>query len=548
MSTYVSPVYEVRRAPEIGASPSRREIVIVGAGPVGLVAAIDLAQRGHAPLVLDEDRTVSVGSRAICYSKRTLEILDRLGCGEPIAARGVRWSVGKVFFRDALAYQFDLLPEPGHRRPAFVNLQQYLLEECLAERARALGVEIRWGNRVVDVSSRGDGVALAVETAEGSYAVEADWLVAADGARSTIRKCMGFETEGQVFRDRFLIADIHMKSAFPTERWFWFDPPFHPGQSVLLHRQADDLWRVDFQLGYDADPEVERQPERILPRLRAMLGEHARFELEWASVYTFQCRRMQRFRHGRVLFCGDAAHLVSPFGARGANSGVQDADNLGWKLDVVVRGRAPERLLDSYDAERGYAADENIRHSTRSTDFITPKSAMSRTFRDAVLGLAAELPFARALVNSGRLSVPTLLADSPLNTADREGEFASAPGAMVPGTAAVDAAAANARGDWLLDCIGGEFTLMTFGSVVDTNAAQRLAGAAVPCRIVQLGGAASPDILRVDDAEGAVASRYDGRDGTCYLFRPDQHVCARWRRFDLDAVLAAVAHASTHPT
>jgi len=548
MATYTNPVYEIRRAPEIGAAPSRREIVIVGAGPVGLVAAIDLAQRGHAPLVLDEDRTVSVGSRAICYSKRTLEILDRLGCGEPIAARGVRWSVGKVFFRDALAYQFDLLPEPGHRRPAFVNLQQYLLEECLVERARALGVEIRWGNRVVDVSSRGDGVALAVDTAEGSYTVQADWLVAADGARSTIRKRMGLETEGQVFRDRFLIADIHMTSAFPTERWFWFDPPFHPGQSVLLHRQADDVWRVDFQLGFDADPEVERQPERILPRLRAMLGEHARFELEWASVYTFQCRRMQRFRHGRVLFCGDAAHLVSPFGARGANSGVQDADNLGWKLDLVVRGRAPDRLLDTYDAERGYAADENIRHSTRSTDFITPKSATSRTFRDAVLGLAAELPFARALVNSGRLSVPTLLADSPLNTPDRANDFASAPGGMVPGVAAADAPARSARGDWLLDCIGGEFTLMTFGRVVDTNSAQRLAGAIVPCRIVQLGGEASADVLRVDDAEGAVARRYEGRDGSCYLFRPDQHVCARWRSFGLSAVLAAVARASAHPT
>jgi 3-(3-hydroxy-phenyl)propionate hydroxylase len=549
MTTYINPVYDVRRAPEIGAAaPLRREIVIVGAGPVGLVAAIDLAQRGHAPLVLDEDRTVSVGSRAICYSKRTLEVLDRLGCGEPIAARGMRWSVGKVFFRDALAYQFDLLPEPGHRRPAFVNLQQYLLEECLVERARALGVEIRWGSRVEDVRPRGDGVALAVDTAEGSYAVEADWLVAADGARSTVRKRMGLDTEGQVFRDRFLIADIHMTSAFPTERWFWFDPPFHPGQSVLLHRQADDVWRVDFQLGFDADPEAERQPERILPRLRAMLGEDARFELEWASVYTFQCRRMQRFRHGRVLFCGDAAHLVSPFGARGANSGVQDADNLGWKLDLVVRGRAPERLLDTYDDERGHAADENLRHSARSTDFITPKSAISRTFRDAVLELAREVPFARALVNSGRLSVPTLLAASPLNTPDREGEFAPAAGAMLPGAAAVDAPATSARGVWLLDCLGGDFTLMAFGPVVDAAAAQRLAGAVVPCRVVQVGGAAPAHALHVDDVEDGVARRYDGRVDTCYLFRPDQHVCARWRRFDADAVLAAVSRASGHST
>ena len=548
MATYANPVYETRRAPEIGAAASRRDIVIVGAGPVGLVAAIDLAQRGHAPLVLDEDRTVSVGSRAICYSKRTLEVLDRLGCGEPVAARGVRWSVGKVFFRDALAYRFDLLPEAGHRRPAFVNLQQYLLEDSLVARAQALGVEIRWGNRVADVTPRGDGVAVTVDTADGRYGLDATWLIAADGARSTVRKRMGLETAGQVFHDRFLIADIHMTSAFPTERWFWFDPPFHPGQSVLLHRQADDVWRIDFQLGHDADPELERQPERIVPRLRAMLGDDARFELEWASVYTFQCRRMQRFRHGRVLFCGDAAHLVSPFGARGANSGVQDADNLCWKLDLVVRGRAPESLLDSYDAERGYAADENIRHSTRSTDFISPKSAISRTFRDAVLSLAPEVPFARALVNSGRLSVATILAASPLCTADRAGDFAPAPGAMVPGAAAADAPVRSASGDWLLECLGGDFTLMAFGPVAGPAAVRRLANAAVPCRVVQVGGNAPPDVLCVDDLENAVAHRYDGRDGTCYLFRPDQHVCARWRRFDIDAVLAAVARAAAHLT
>ncbi len=199
---------------------------------------------------------------------------------------------------------------------------------------------------------------------------------------------LGLDSEGQVFRDRFLIADIRMTSDFPTERWFWFDPPFHRNQSVLLHRQADNVWRVDFQLGWDADPDEEKKPENIEPRLRAMLGPEAEFELEWASVYTFQCRRMQKFRHGRVLFAGDAAHLVSPFGARGANSGIQDADNLAWKLEMVLRGQAPESLLDTYDSERVAAADENILNSTRSTDFITPKSSISRTFRDAVLSLA----------------------------------------------------------------------------------------------------------------------------------------------------------------
>jgi 3-(3-hydroxy-phenyl)propionate hydroxylase len=543
MNTHTNPVYPYHPPPELAGAAAYRKVLIVGAGPVGLVAAIDLAQRDRPALVVDDDDTVSVGSRAICYAKRTLEILDRLGCGEPICAKGVRWSVGKIFFRDALAYQFDLLPERGHRRPAFINLQQYHFEECLVERARTLGVELRWRNKVVGVTPGADGVAVTIETPDGAYTIVADWLIAADGARSTVRRLLGLETEGHVFHDRFLIADIRMTSAFPTERWFWFDPPFHPGQSVLLHRQADDVWRVDFQLGPEADPEEEKRPERILPRLRAMLGADARFELEWASVYTFQCRRMQRFRHGRVLFCGDAAHLVSPFGARGANSGVQDADNLVWKLDLVVRGLAPERLLDSYDQERGHAADENILNSTRSTDFISPKSAISRTFRDAALDLAKRHPFARRLVNSGRLSVPAMLETSPLNTADRAGDFN--PCGSAPGTAAVDAPVTGPRGDWLLDYMGGEFTLLTFGEVVDAATARSLASSAIACRVVQVGGRAPPDgVSALTDARGLVAARYDGRAGTCYLLRPDQHVCARWRGFELATVKAAIARAT----
>ena len=535
MSARVNPVFAFRRPPELDAAARRRHpVVVVGAGPVGLAAAIDLAQHGIATLVLDDDCTVSVGSRAICYAKRTLEILDRLGCGEGVAQKGVQWSVGRVFFRDAPCYQFDLLPEAGHHRPAFVNLQQYHLEECLVARAEQSGVDLRWQSRVIGVTPRADAVDVEVDTPQGRYTLQAQWLVVADGARSPVRHMLGLETEGQVFRDRFLIADIRMRSQFPTERWFWFDPPFHPGQSVLLHRQADDVWRVDFQLGWDADPDEEKKPERIAPRLRAMLGASAEYELEWASVYTFQCRRMERFRHGRVVFAGDAAHLVSPFGARGANSGIQDADNLAWKLDFVMRGVAPASLLDTYDSERVAAADENLRNSTRSTDFITPKSAISRTFRDAVLSLARRHAFARSLVNSGRLSVPAVLADSPLNTHDGDA-FA---GKMVPGAVACDAPVDGPRGAWLLAHLGSDFTLLTFGCVVDEATATSLAARRIPIRIVQVGEGGLRDV------EGLVASRYDGRHGSCYLLRPDQHVCARWRAFDRERVIGAVARAT----
>jgi 3-(3-hydroxy-phenyl)propionate hydroxylase len=543
MKTYTNPVYAYERSPDQDAPPQRRPVIIVGAGPVGLAAAIDLAQRDVPVVVLDDDNTVSVGSRAICYAKRALEILDRLGCGERIIAKGVEWKTGKIFFKDELVYAFDLLPETGHHRPAFVNLQQYYFEEYLVDRLAELpSAEIRWQHKVVEVAPKVDGAVLRIATPDGEYWLSCDWLIVADGARSPVRTMLGLEAEGQVFHDRFLIADIHMKSDFPSERWFWFDPPFHPNQSALLHRQADDVWRIDFQLGWDANPEEERKPEKILPRLRAMLGPDAQFEIEWASVYTFQCRRMKRFRHGRVLFAGDAAHLVSPFGARGANSGIQDTDNLVWKLKLVMDGLAPERLLDSYDVERTAAADENILNSTRATDFITPKSSVSRTFRDAVLALAKHHAFARRLVNSGRLSVPYVHAESPLNTADRPGETFA--GAMVPGAAAADAPVKGPGSAWLLDYLHNGFSLLTFGDAVAADAAAGLARARIPCRIVQVDGRGAADRIAIRDSAGLLSERYDGKSGTCYLFRPDQHVCARWRSFDLAAVRAAIAHAT----
>ncbi|MCX7893166.1 MAG: FAD-dependent oxidoreductase [Burkholderiales bacterium] len=556
LKTYVQPRYDYVRSPDqSAAAPAHHPVVIIGAGPVGLSAAIDFATRGVATVLLDEDDTVSVGSRAVCYAKRALEILDRLGCGDPVVERGISWNVGKVYFRDRLVYTFNLLPEPGHHRPAFVNLQQYHFEEMLLARLRALGrTDLRWMNKVVGVDARGDLVRLEVETPDGRYALTCDWLVVADGARSPVRHLMGLESKGQVFRDRFLIADVVMKAEFPTERWFWFDPPFHRNQSALLHRQADDVWRIDFQLGWDADPEEEKKPERVIPRIKAMLGDDREFELEWVSVYTFQCRRMERFRHGRVIFAGDAAHQVSPFGARGANSGIQDTDNLVWKLALVMAGKAPERLLDTYDEERVYAADENILNSTRSTDFITPKSGVSRVFRDAVLELAESYPFARRIVNSGRLSVPAVLHGSSLNTPDAPGDgFA---GAMVPGTPAADAPVGReGKTGWFLASLGRGFDLVLFASQAPLTAAQADAIAAlgrdpipVATRIVvpQGGGLASapPGCEVLEDVEGWLAKRYDARPGTCYLFRPDQHVAARWRALDAAKVRSAVARAT----
>ncbi len=519
----------VRSPDQDAAQPVRHPIVIVGAGPVGLSAAIDLAQRGQPVLIVDNDDKLSIGSRALCFAKRTLEVWDRLGVGQPMVDKGVSWNLGKVFLRDEQVYQFNLLPEEGHERPAFINLQQYYCEAYLVERALQLpNIEIRWKNTVTGIAPRGDGALLTLDTPEGAYQLDADWVIACDGARSPVRNLMGLDSKGRIFQDHFLIADVKMKADFPTERWFWFDPPFHPGQSVLLHREPDDVWRIDFQLGWDANPEEEKKPENILPRVQALLGKDVEFTLEWASVYTFACLRMDQFVHGRVIFAGDAAHGVSPFGARGANSGVQDTDNLAWKLDWVIRGRAPVALLNTYGPEREYAADENILNSTRATDFITPKSEISRLFRDQVLGLAREHDFARRIVNSGRLSVPATLYESPLNTPDVD----PFQGRMVPGAPLTDAPVQrNGQATWLLRALAPEFTLLVFGE------APAWAANLPNVTVLRIGH----DVV---DAQGLVTQRLDGQSGTAYLVRPDQHVCARWRAPTEAAVRAALNRAT----
>lgn len=512
-------------------TPARCPVVIVGAGPVGLSLAIDLAQRGQPVLLLDDDDKLSSGSRAICFAQRTLEIWDRLGVGQRMVDKGLAWQSGKVFLQDELLYEFQLLPEAGHERPAFVNLQQYYAEAYLLERAWQLpGMDIRWHHRVSALAVRDDSVRLTVATPEGDYAIDAQWLLACDGARSPLRRMLGLESQGRSFQDCFLIADVKLlgQTHFPVERWFWFDPPFHPQQSVLLHRQPDDLLRIDFQLGCDADPEEEKKPGNVSARVKALLGAHAQFRLEWASVYSFACLRMDRFVHGRVLFAGDSAHCVSPFGARGANGGVQDAGNLAWKLDWILKGRASSALLSSYGAEREYAADENLRHSSRATDFITPKSAASRLLRDATLQLARRHAFARSIVNSGRLSLPAVLHGSPLNTPDTD-PFA---GAQAPGAVLPDAPLTKqGRPTWLLRELGPDFSLLVFGP------APRWARTLAHVQLLQIG-------VDLFDHQCLAAQRLDARPGTAYLVRPDQHLCARWRRPTEAAVRAALKRAS----
>jgi 3-(3-hydroxy-phenyl)propionate hydroxylase len=518
--------------PELDGERGHYPVVIVGAGPVGLAAARDLALHGVRSAVLDEDHQVSVGSRAICWAKRTLEIFDRLGCAAPMMHKGVTWNMGKVFSGDRRepVYSFDLLADKNQCFPAFINLQQYYAETYLVDLVeRSPFVDLRWRSRVTAVRQRADWVEVEVQTPHGPYTLTADYLIAADGSRSPVRGMLGLDFRGEAFQDHFLIADIRMQAQRPSERWFWFDPPFARGQSALLHKQPDDLWRLDFQLGWNIDRDAELDPARIADRVRRMLGAQVPFQLEWASIYTFQCRRLERFVHDRVIFAGDSAHLVSPFGARGANGGIQDIDNLCWKLALVLKGIAPTKLLESYDSERGSAAHENILNSTRSTDFITPKSAVSRAFRDATLELARENAFARRLVNSGRLSVPAHFATSALNAPGGD----ELQGILRPGSPAIDAPCQKSGEPvWFLRELQGVFTCVVFDP---------------PMPGIDFGLPVEVNLLYVGadsliDLHGKLAADSGATPGSCLVFRPDQHLLGCWREFDVRTVRNAVLH------
>ena len=415
---YALPEYPFTPPPELqGESTQRYPIVIVGAGPAGLTLACDLAQRGVRSVLIDEDHTVGVrgaSSRGICYAQKSLEIMDRLGIGDRIVDKGVAWSFGRTFSGTEEVYNFNLQNQSVSRQPPFVNLQQFYIEWFLVDRIQALGLtDLRWHSRVSDVQPQPDHVVLQVQTPQGSYRMEADYLIDATGANSPIRQQLGLQTHTSRSADRWCITDVRFKKPLPVERWTWVDAPFNNGRAVWQHLMADNVWRMDYQMSEDMDPEVISRPEVAGERIRAQLGDDVEFEFVWIGPYQYRDHLLDDFRHGRVLFIGDSAHVVSPFGARGGNTGIQDAFNLGWKLALVTAGQAPDRLLDSYSAERQPAAAENLRVTSRSARFLAPRSPAEHVLRHAVLKLAGRHAFARPLVNTGRMSVANNYPVSP---------------------------------------------------------------------------------------------------------------------------------------
>src|SRR5688572_2678699 len=519
MVGYTLPVYEYRRPAELG----RRDIacypvIVAGAGLAGLTAALELGSRGIRCVVLDDDNTVGasgLSSRGICYAKRSLEIFDRFGVAARIRAKGVTWNEGEVYRGAQRLYRFNLQPEQDQKFPAFVNLQQFYVEQFLVERVQQVdGVELRWKNKVVSLADEGDGVRVGVETPDGRYSLKAQYLVAADGGHSTVRELVGAQDEERSFyEDRWCIADVKLDTREEAVRKAYLDGIPTQGGAIWYHQMADGIWRTDWQIGHLPEPDAEATPQRATERLRKLVGPQARFELVWVGAWRFKKRLLRQLRHGRVLFAGDAAHEHSPFGARGGNSAIQDANNLAWKLALVLQGRAHADLLHTYHAERHYAARDNTENATRSAIFIGPASHGQRLFRDAILDLAQRHEWARAWVNVGRLTVATAYESSPFNR--QRGSFESDTAA--PGAAAPDGRFGEG---FFVEQLQGQFTVAYFGKG---------------------GPAAGEKTVVVPQDNRALHQRYGvPREGATYVFRPDGHVLARCSAIDAEFAREAI--------
>ncbi|HEX7062696.1 MAG TPA: FAD-dependent monooxygenase [Woeseiaceae bacterium] len=545
------PRFAFRRPPELDGAATRHPVIVAGAGPVGLATALELARQDTACVVLDRKDTVSDGSRAICISRHSFETLQQLGVAERFEQKALGWTHGRCHYREHMIYRLTMPHSDDERFFPMYNLQQQYIEQFLIGRAAELPelIDLRWQSEVVGVECDDNQVAVAVATPEGRYTLRGEYLVAADGAASTVRKALGLKLAGENLPGRYVIADVQMQHDFPTERRSFFESAANPHSTVLVHRQPDDIWRVDWQLEPDEDAEIAVEEDNVRRRVQAildMLGHTGPWELEWWSIYTANTLSLDDYRHGRVLFAGDAARIVPIFGVRGLNNGFDDAVNAAWKLACVLRGEAGEGLLASFTPERRGATLDVFRNAGRSSRFMTPPSRGFALLRKAVLQLSLTQEFTRRFADP-RQVVPYTYADSPLTGfPGRDREFAAG---VAAGAAAVNCRL-GARG-YLLDHLGRGFTGLYFSADGEVPAA--LAG--LPGRIgaglrllaVARGPGAGTGAHVLVDEQGAAFARYGAGDGTFYLLRPDRHVAARWLTADADEIAAAIAIALGGP-
>ena len=547
---YTLPEYAFRVPPELsGQKGARYPLVIIGAGLAGLALACDLAERGVPAVVLDDDNTIGVrgaSSRGIVYAQKTLEIMDRFGIYDRIRAKGAVWSVGKTLAGHDVVYEFDAGAASDSKQPPFINLQQFYLEWFMVDRITEFGLtDLRWRNKVVGYAQHGDHAVIEVETPAGRYALEAGWVCDCSGVNSPVRDALGVPMTQARGIDRWCISDVRFKQKLPIERWTWVEAPFNDNRAVWQHLMADDVWRMDFQMGPETDLDYVSRHDVAADRLRRQLGDDVEFELVWVGPYSYRAQLIEKFRVGRTFFLGDSAHAMSPFGARGGNSGIQDAENLAWKLALVLDGAAPESLLDSYHAERRPAAQFNIMTTRRTARYLQPESAAEKILRDAAISLAKEYPFARNLCNTGRLSNSFIYGKPPSSRAQKHKVHGVDVGEAVQN---VELTTPDGRKAALVDLFRGKAAFVGFWShspVGMTSEIVKLANASAPLlRMVEIDGKVT-GLSTVRDHAGKLARALGAQNKkpVFYLLRPDMHLAARIEQPDARKVKAALRRA-----
>jgi 3-(3-hydroxy-phenyl)propionate hydroxylase len=527
-------------------------VIVVGAGPTGLTAALELAYRSVPSIVVDAGRQRSDGSRAIALHKTALAVWRRLGCAEPMLARGITWRARHTYYREHELYA-QLMPEPAPGDlPTFLNLPQYHTEDCLIRCIKTTPlIDLRWEHRVVDVAHDSSGVTLTAETPSGLILLRGSYALACDGARSSLRRLLRLDFSGTTYNDRFLIADIRADLPLPQEPQFFFDHPTNPGSTILIHPQPEGVWRIDWQLGTMANIATERAPATLDHRIRSLIGGIP-YELVWLSDYRFHQRMLHQLRHGRIFFLGDAAHLLAPFGARGLNSAIHDAENLGWKLALVLREESPETLLDTYHLERWPAQRHDQAVTNATMRFMAPRTMRQRLRRNAILKLSTRCKTARRWVNSGKMSEPFSYRRSPILIPDSQPRRVWH-GAPVPGSKAPDAVcmlldgkspsrARLIRLGWLL---GAGFVALYFSA--ENVAAWLFADEASRVRhpvrltvwpVIRNAPCAPFTPPAIWDHTGELSSAFAAQPGTLFLIRPDGYLAARRRH----ACVAEISH------
>ncbi|MDP2804198.1 MAG: FAD-dependent monooxygenase [Phreatobacter sp.] len=540
---FTYPHFAAGPVPESAGDRPVHPVVIVGAGPIGMTAALTLARYGVHSLVLDAKPTFNDGSRATCIARQSFHIFERVGAVDAFLAKALGWTTGRSSYRGREIYRLSMPDSDDEKFRPMYNLQQQYTEQFLYDACIASGcVAFRWQSEVTATDNRADGVTLTVTSPHGSYPLAATWVLAADGARSAMRGQLGLRLKGDNYEGRYVIADVKMAFDHPTERRAFFDPASNPGGTVLMHRQPDEIWRIDYQLRDGESPDEAVREATIRARVGAIIadiGHDGPWELEWWSIYTANTLALDDYRHGRVVFIGDSAHIVPIFGVRGLNNGLADAHNIGWKLAYVLSGHADVRLLDSYSPERRGATLDVFANATKSTRFMTPPTSGHRLVREAVLSLALSEDFAKAFANPRQMQ-PYTYGESPLTPfAGRDADFACGP---VSG-----AALSNIRlGDrFLSDLVGAGFTALIFadGAVPPETAAlvAAMASREPRFRTLIVGGTLDHASARsLADPGGRLTSAYDALPGTLYLIRPDLHVAGRWRRAVPAEILATL--------